>query len=139
MYRANALDALDSKDPKGEAHCRERNSCMHLSAELQRIAQCIECQFRTAANYEEFHILTKSRSEPAQYEGTFDGFRVTLCPFFFAAQKGEKLTPYQQCQQYVLLKIYEDNCRRDGSNLLVQKMSPDGFNPWLLLTFTYIR
>ena len=105
MYRANALDALDSKDPKGEAHCRERNSCMHLSAELQRIAQCIECQFRTAANYEEFHVLTKSRSEPAQYEGTFDGFRVTLCPFFFAAQKGEKLTPYQQCQQYVLLKL----------------------------------
>ena len=32
-----------------------------LFLELQRIAQCIECQFRTAANYEEFHLRNNRR------------------------------------------------------------------------------
>ena len=37
------------------------------------------------------------------------------------------MSPLQRCEQYVLLKMYEDNCRRDGSNLLVQQVS-HGFN-----------
>ena len=66
-------------------------------------------------------VLTKSQSEPRN-TGAFDSSRPL--PRSSSRHRGEKLTPYQQCQQYVLLKIYEDNCRRDGSNLLVQKCHP---------------
>ena len=125
VYRANAIGVLDSLDPKDETR-------LDLFRELQRIAQCIECQFRTAANYEEFHSLRNQPSAlPHLYDGPFEGFRVTLCPWFNGRLRDKRegaLSPLQQCEQYVLLKMYEDNCRRDGSNLLIQKISPDGFN-----------
>ena len=56
---------------------------------------------------------------------------MTLCQWFNGRLRDKRegaLSPLQQCEQYVLLKMYEDDCRRDGSNLLIQKISPDGFN-----------
>ena len=119
VYRANAIGVLDSPDPKDETR-------LELFRELQRIAQCIECQFRTAANYEEFHSLRNQPSAlPHLYDGPFEGFRVTLCPWFNGRLRDKRegaLSPLQQCEQYVMLKMYEDNCRRYGSNKLIQKI-----------------
>ena len=124
VYRAHYLEALyGHPDPRDE-----KKSSIFI--ELQRIAQCIECQFRTAANYEEFSgLITHPFTVPHLYNGWAEDFRVTLCPWFVITpnKKDSDMSPLQRCEQYVLLKMYEDNCRRDGSNLLVQQVS-HGFN-----------